>query len=78
MNVDALGAAMDRALEHPFARLLEQLAPRSMAEVRAVRENLPETLSGFEARAAAHVGGELDHLLADALQAFARRRGGKR
>jgi hypothetical protein len=67
VNVDALGALIDRALGHPFARVLEDVAPRSMAQLRAARGNLPETLGRLQARAATRVGTEIDAALAEVL-----------
>jgi hypothetical protein len=74
LNVDALGALLDRALGHPFVGVLEDLAPRSVAAARAARANLPETLGRLQQRAAAEVGSELDDLLARLLEPLA---GGK-
>ncbi|HEY2570824.1 MAG TPA: hypothetical protein VGI27_05095 [Solirubrobacteraceae bacterium] len=67
VNVDALGALLDRALGHPFARVLEDVAPKSIAQVRAARANLPETLGRLQARAASAVGTEIDAALAELL-----------
>lgn len=67
INVDALGEAIDRALAHPFVSLLENLAPKSVASVRAARDNLPETLGRLQERATTQIGAELDGFLAETL-----------
>lgn len=62
VNLDAVGNAVDRALEHPIGRAVAQLFPEAAAKARAVRENLPEVASGLEARAVDVVKGELGEL----------------
>jgi hypothetical protein len=77
VNVDALGALIDRALAHPLARVLEDVAPRSMAQVRAARGNLPEALGRLQAHALSRVGSELDAALTEALMPLLGGRKGK-
>ena len=77
-NVDALGALLDRALAQPFIPLLEELAPQSMAAVRAARANLPELLSKLQERATGELGRELDEAIAKALGPWTGKRRDKR
>jgi hypothetical protein len=67
VNLDALGALLDRALAHPFAGLVEQVLPQSVARVREARADLPAALGLLQERSLQAVGTELDALVADAI-----------
>jgi len=51
VNLDALGALLDRALAHPLAQAAAEAAPATMAQIRAIRADLPAAASALEARA---------------------------
>jgi hypothetical protein len=67
VDVDALAGAIDRALGSPLGQLLERVLPRTAAQVRAARDDLPEVLSELEARALGEVGQEIDRQLSRVL-----------
>jgi hypothetical protein len=78
LNVDALGALIDRALAHPFAELVESVLPESMARVREARADLPAALGMLQERSMQRVGSELDRMVAGAIAGLGpkrRRRG---
>jgi hypothetical protein len=78
VNVDALGAWIDRLLSHPLAILAEQALPESAAKVRAVRGNLPEALGRLQDEALVRLGAELDRSLSRALTRRGRGKKGAR
>lgn len=71
VNVDALGALLDRVLAHPFAGLVEQVLPQSVARVREARADLPAALGMLQERSLQRVGTELDAIVADAIAGLA-------
>jgi hypothetical protein len=78
LNVDALGALIDRALAHPFAELVESVLPESVARVREARADLPAALGLLQERSMQRVGSELDRMVAGAIAGLGpkrRRRG---
>jgi hypothetical protein len=74
VNVDALGALLDRALSHPFAALVEQVLPESVARVREARADLPAALGMIQERSMQRLGSELDELVSEAIAARTPRR----
>jgi hypothetical protein len=75
VNVDALGAMLDRALAHPLVGAIESVVPESVSTLRAARANLPAALGRLQELAAREAGRELDAALSGALK---RLTGGKK
>jgi hypothetical protein len=74
VNLDALGALLDRAADHPLAKLAGELSPALAARARVVRERLPEVAGmvayGIEERAIGHLRDEARALEAEAVDAI--------
>ncbi len=51
VNLDAVAGVLDRVLDHPVARIANELLPETMGAVRAIRGDLPAMASGIESRA---------------------------
>lgn len=62
VNLDALGQAIDRAIQTPLGIVTAAIMPEAFAKLRTVRDNLPEVASGLETRAVGVVKGELAEL----------------
>ncbi len=69
VNLDAVGALLDRALQHPIAALAGELAPDAMARIREIRDNLPDVAAGVQVRALEEVSREAVRLTRDVRRA---------
>ena len=65
VNLDPIAAMLDAALAHPMMGAIESTLPGATAQVRTIRENLPEVAAGLEA-----VGRSLDRALVRAIGAW--------
>lgn len=71
VNLDLIGALLDRALDHPLAQVAEDLAPATIDQLRALRAHLPEAASELEAMAVDAARAEVERELAVIEQAMA-------
>jgi hypothetical protein len=65
VNLDAIAAALDKALDHPVTRVAEDYFPDTVRRMRQVRENLPEIASGVERKAVAALQDEAKKMARD-------------
>lgn len=72
VNLDAIGAFLDRALEHPLAHVARQVVPELVDGVRQVRDNLPDVAAGVLVRTEEHLRGEAQALAGDGVRRAAK------
>ena len=62
IDLDPIARALDRMIEHPLMRLVEEAAPELVAGARELRDKLPDVAAGLERRAVEHVTREAREL----------------
>lgn len=65
VDLDPLGAFLDRVLAHPLMGLVDDVAPELGEGMRKARANLPEVAAELQARAIRRVAGEASALLGE-------------
>lgn len=73
VSLDPIAAMLDRALEHPLARILEHIAPDVVEGARTVRANLPEVAAGIEAEMVEQAAAGAEDIAGDVGRALRRR-----
>lgn len=67
VNLDPVVEAIDRAMDHPWARVAARIFPEAAAEVRAVRDQLPTIAAEAQDRIGDHIKEEVRELEREAI-----------
>ncbi len=62
VDLDPIAQALDRLLEHPLTRLVDDVAPELVQGVRALRQNLPDVAADLQRQAVREITGEASDL----------------